>query len=54
MCSCEGADPDQAGSVHPGGARLAGGAVDTGTYPALFAALLRVRAGWALYKTTKD
>lgn len=41
VCSCERTDPDQAGPVHPGGARLAGGALDTGTYPASSAAVLR-------------
>lgn len=38
--SREGADPDQAGPVHPGGARPAGGAMDPGAHPALPAALL--------------
>lgn len=45
MCSCEGADPDQAGSVHSGGAHLTRGALDTGTYPASSAALLGLSDG---------
>ena len=55
MCSREGVDPDQAGAVHSGRARLTWGAVDTGKYPVLSAALLRVGAetsrGWHLRDT---
>lgn len=45
LCTCEGAGEDQAGPVHPGGACLTRGPVDTGACPALAAALLRVRDG---------
>lgn len=43
VCSRERPDQDQAGPVHPGGACLTRGALDTGTYPASSAALLRLR-----------
>lgn len=54
VCSCEGADQNQAGSVHPAGPRLTRGPVDPGEHPQVSAALCRRRPRPGPPKTTRD